>query len=562
MFFRRKPKPIKPKDSGKVPELPNEKPRKRFEIFKTRPHPKFHNLPEEILAIVVSHLDFYSYTNLVKVSKQFLAIFDTTHMFQAMWEGNFSELCRAYEIPESEESLMRGGWRSLITRSEEVHKEILKVTESLSRRRNTHGSVNNLKERDYWTTYYTDPLVARFSCDKRYFIPLVLLLHSYWDVLKTKVRQRKQWCRISHWCLSQSLVHLQGVRMGLDYFQQAQASQTKNIEECLFELSRCSYNFIHVAVDRLVVLKVIGKAVSSLNPLKNGALIFASTEDLEDLLCRIGKKVLAVIVNHSRMYESQRWCLPGHFRRSNDSAMHKCAIFGKILTEEVFKYPVFIGLKKWTSTVKCGKDFIGIGNKKYGLAEDLKSWVVSSLASNTKFLDYQKAVRACKLPVETKSVWYSESPTLWNLTVDGVIETLLSNPKGSTSELIGNVRYDTKYIESKMKETQGTFTITQEYSADRIILGRGSISAWQFPSPVILGKQEDTFIVRPVDNVVCGRRNLLNTACFPVDRDTILHYLQYRGVNYAGIADFDHLRYDKGFAFDDLIGKEYDIEMM
>lgn len=462
--------------------MPQERPQgdeRDVKRIKLSPQPlSFQILPTEILEQIVRNLELTDYVKLMHLNQEFLEMFDTELFYRKMWKGSYGPLIKAYRVPMSDDELMLGGWRTLLRRLRELNLAITQARKTMLRHTPEHYSLYN---RSQIAIAVTGPLVQTFVCNKNYFLPLLHVAEYHKTVFNQKLQFSGFAPLIFHKCLSKSLLHLLNVAFALEFFQENVPNETKNIERCLFEISRFDFGFDELCITRRATMERVQQNVNRAISLEYTNFVFKSALDFEQFIMRVGTlAVQGLAIRELRKTNNILRSFDGAFIYSE---LHVLVIVKDILTN-VLKRPFTISGRLFDPRVQVSRDHLIVGQRMYRYDFLSLTWVVSP-ADPERFITYEDALQLCKIPVSdhkpnsTESrVPHSESPTLWNATVCSMLRALHSTDQISVNSMIGNIIHDTKDVDIQMREQFSRATIAKP-------------KFWRFPLSSIGGEGSD-----------------------------------------------------------------------
>lgn len=437
----------------------------------------FIDLPQDVLGRIVRNVGFADYINLICVSKAFLATFDTQQMYQSMWKGNFSQIIKAHEIPESDKKLMRWGWRDILERMNEI-KAACFAAQDAANRKVYQVSYNHFNALSDARLEATNSMHMKFSGDKRYFLPLVLLYQELWEDFCAATEEKKLAYNVLPMCLVKTLLHLQNVRIAMKFFISANAMTNANIEKAYFELGRFDFGFSELCMERMEILDQARTRIRTKLPLKNGVLKFAAGTEFHEFIAEIGTHIVQLLPKPRQNCCRQRNILRRYVSVNESGSTGTYAIVAKLISEEILSHPLWIGKQTPTLPILVHTSHIKLGSADYCLSPDSSSLILTHEVPIRPILDYHGIVEFSRdrhsatraIPKTGELPPTSESYSLWNTTVNSVTEMLQASLARDVSEFMGDVQFDTKMIRSIYSSTQASHTARgQNVHSGRIV---------------------------------------------------------------------------------------------
>lgn len=489
---------------------------------------RLQDLPTEILAQITGRLKLMDYVNLVNLNREYIQTFGNMLLYGAMWRNNFSKFTKAYRVPESDDTLMGGGWRGLMGRIRTLETAIVNAKTMIQGRLAEKLSPAQIQKVALGATEH---LVVRYACDRMYFIPLLVVTEYYRDKTFQLLESEGFADLVFQMCLSRRLLHLLNVSMALYFFQNAIPTQTENTERCLFELSRFDFGFHELCLQRHAILSRIQNQVDSVILSDWQNLRVDSKCEIDKFILKLGTVVLSHLPPITPEAANPRNILRTFERRSASSALHIHVIVGDIL-RRIFSGPVCIFGKLSVLKVEVTRHHLIVGQRKYQYDLTSQKWSARSADSEMP-LSYEAAIDSCKLrrPVVAPEntigqVPVSESIHLWNTTLKTVRKLLVSDDKSPAEYIIKDIRHDTFQIQWDMKRP----SLDWEW--------------WDFPSDSIGGAMSD--VVGDIKNYSGGtivyvprksvpKEKLERQASVKVSSSDLLAYMNLRSANYIGM---------------------------
>lgn len=490
------------------------------------------DLPTDILALIIEYLELFDYVMLVNTNKELRQALDIDYFFQKLWRAEFSTLTKAYHVPQSDDELMIGGWRAFTQRLKSLNSAIIEAEKEIRSLPDTICTLDRQTE----AIRVTNPLVERFACDKYYFIPL--LFYSRYKARKLRTSLEKFGCSslIFGYCLANRLLHLLNVRIALDFFQDARASDTDDIEWCLLEMSRFDFGFNTLGKLKLPRLRRVHKEVGEMIKSNYSKMEFRSEARFEKFIIHVGQVVLkglnrptpggSTYSKSFRMFED--WYI--------QHDIFVFAIFGDILTR-ILSCPVMINGKLVRPKVTIGRGSIHVGFWRHFLDHGTQEWHIV-FARNEPPLNYEETLELCIVPPDQfilpgyeENVPIFENRHLWNATVRSVLSILRSDDIKPMKDIIGDIRFDVKDIET-MRIYYWLDSALYYPPSEYLVMSKDVCGFIELST-------EGTVIFTP--KTITATREPPKHQSYTLDWQDIFGFMRARGPNYLGIIGLRHL---------------------
>lgn len=380
------------------------------------------DLPMDILNLILQNITFEDYVQLMSTCKTLRDLLDTQTQFETVWRSSFQNTTRAFEWLESDDILMKGGWRQLYGRIQEIERK-LDQFDSMNLKLLEVFSLSSSEEANAAKTDQVRWMLVNFGTDPNYFIPLVHLSTKYWNEFCLATEDRRKSFGILKMCLTRRLLHLQNVNAALTYFHKANSEETENIEKCLFEVSRFDFGFSELAFIRQQKLQEMRKIVAKELPIQNGVLGFVNESMFVHFISSVGQKIMSVLPKPHKDGLSTN-LLREFVGQPGEPRMYRLAILAKILQEEIFsKLKFHIGKQVRSFSVSLTGSELLIGPLRFRLKTNYTgiSLMESGEAPPSQPVNYESAIFHCtyvsyfKLLAPKQSPYpsISEEPSFW-----------------------------------------------------------------------------------------------------------------------------------------------------
>lgn len=316
-------------------------------------------------------------------------LLDNSRLYETVWRSTFANTLEAYEWPNSAESELLVGPIQLRSAIQELEQFLINIRHSILKfcheLRETNGpngetttkSVNpNLRQK---LDTQLSAAFGKFAAQKKYFVPLIYLSNKYWAnfCIQTKEKQLEIDIFLLCWC--QRLLHIQNVRVAVEFFQNSSVYETANIEQCFFEISRFDFGFSLLALSRLHILQSMRSVVHSFLPIREGVLGFPTEESFIRFVSLLTHKIFFQLkhVPPTTLQSTGINVLREYTGQPPEPRMYRLAILAKILQEEVFSILRFqIGAQIFQFDVEVTQFQLLIGKFRVRIKTDLSGIAV------------------------------------------------------------------------------------------------------------------------------------------------------------------------------------------
>lgn len=545
----------------------------------SKPPMQLWELPTDIIYTVLENVSFMDYVNLMFTCKTLHELLDKRRVFELVWKRNFGARKRLYEWPISDERLMKGGWRQLYTSINRLERQLSRYDSMLDFAKRT----NEEKLARFTSQVLLQALWKIVANDRGYLCAIMHFEDTEWDKFCKATEEKRESYNIFRVCLSKKLLYQQNFNFAMEFFLRSKKFYHRDLEKCLFEMSRFDFNFEELAQIRQDKLATMRRLIRENVGQKDAVVECQSVEEFHDLMFKLAHYVLQDISETDHTYVSTN-VLREYSGQQRRPKLYRLAILAKLIEEFFTNTVVNFQGTRYRHEIRMSTAELVTGSFRYKLNDDFNGIELIEDDEEPKrpVLNYGSAIYH-SLPAghfvppgiwQFENMCYSEDREFWEVMRYLALE-LLKKPEfprrafARGNPILHSVTKDLRptaimsYTAGKALE--GSPSLRVEHLPDNAFPLNGKIAILKHGSIRVMHGAKEDYSGRPYFYLLdksevdkCGKAHT-----FPkIDKPEMVQWiLKCRGFSSMGVFDFPELKYEDGlfrFAAGKYLDEKYD----